>query len=105
MRLPGRIEELQRIPIRILELDLSASRADFHVISEMQHSFLQRLDTGRKIDDAKDYPVPAARFLVTPIRQWTRARGSGAAEQKMQTVDRDIREGRQLLVFQPESSL
>jgi hypothetical protein len=36
---PGRLEELDRIPIGILELNLSATRAGFHFITELQPRF------------------------------------------------------------------
>jgi hypothetical protein len=73
---------------------MAAPWAHFHVIPEMQPGFPQRLDTDGKIRHAKDDPIPAARLLMTSIRQWTRARGPGTAEQHVQTVDGDVRESR-----------
>ncbi len=63
--LAGWLEELERIGVGILELDLSASWARFHVISEMEPGFPQRLDTGGQIGYAKDDPIPASRFPIS----------------------------------------
>src|SRR5439155_17734594 len=81
--LPCRFEELERIAVWILELDLSAPGADFHLVPEMQSGLLQRVDTGGEIRDPKDDPIPTTRFLMTAVGQRARTRGPGPAEQNL----------------------
>src|SRR5687768_18515078 len=58
--LPSRLEELDRIPVRIFHLDLPASRPDLHLVAELHSGFLQRVDPLREIAHAEDHSIPAA---------------------------------------------
>jgi hypothetical protein len=64
----ARLEELDRIPVGILHLDLSAAGADFHLIAETHPDLLQRLDLSREIGHAQDHPIPSTRLLRLPAR-------------------------------------
>src|SRR5882762_6438971 len=100
-----RLEELDGVAIRILELDLPAGRAGFHFIAKMHARVLQRFDHGRKIGDAKNDPVPSARFLTMAVRHRARTRSSRATQKNLQAVDRDGRKLGQLLMLQLETKL
>src|SRR5687768_15193942 len=100
-----RLEELDRIAVGILELDLPAARSDLHFVAEVQPRFLQRPDLRREVRDLEDYPVPTAGFLSAPIGQRTRSRCPRPAQQDLEIADRDARECRQLLRFQLEAEL
>ena len=63
------LEQLDRIPVGILELNLFAAGSDFHLIPKTQAVSLERVDMGRKVDDSEDDPIPATRFLMTTVGQ------------------------------------
>src|SRR5688572_4073932 len=62
-RLSSRLEELDRIPVGIFHLDLSAARTSLHLIAKLHPSVLERVDLRRKISHAKDHSIPSARLL------------------------------------------
>src|SRR5438270_6605742 len=53
LQLPRRLEQLERIAVRVLDLDLPASRAHFHRIPEMQPVVLEGIDASGKIGHSK----------------------------------------------------
>ena len=67
--LSRRLEQLDRIAVRVLDLDLPACRAHFHRIPEMQPVLLEGIDASGKIGHSKDDPIPATRLLLTPVGQ------------------------------------
>jgi hypothetical protein len=81
LRLCG-LEHLDRIAIGILQLDLPAGWAGFHLVAEMEAGLLHRGHTPRKIGDMKHHTVPPTQFLTLPIRHRPRAGGLGPAEQE-----------------------
>jgi hypothetical protein len=86
------LEQLDRIAIWILHLDLPADWAGFHLVAEMEAGLLHRGNTLRKIGDIKHHTVPPTRFLMLPIRHRPRSGGLGPAEQKMCVAERDTRD-------------
>src|SRR6185295_4471435 len=62
-QLPCGLEQLDRVPVGVLDLNLFAARSRFHFVPETKAGALQRLDERRKIVDAKHHTVPPARFL------------------------------------------
>ena len=68
-RLSRWLEQLDRIPIGILNLDLLAARTRFHVIPKMKVGGFQGLDERAKISDPKHDTVPTAGFLRLTVRQ------------------------------------
>ena len=68
-----RLEELDRISVGIVELNLSTSRAGFHLITERQPRFLEPLDLTSDVGHTQDNAIPSARFLLAPIGHWPRA--------------------------------
>ena len=77
-------EQLNGVAIRIFELDLSAARADFHLIAKTQFRLPQPFDATGEIRDTKNDAVPSARLLTLAVRHRTRTRRPGAAEQEPQ---------------------
>jgi phosphoserine phosphatase len=71
--LSSRFEELDGIPICVLDLDLATARACFHLVAKANPGLLQFSDETRKIRDLQHHPVPAARLLLLPIRHRPRA--------------------------------
>src|SRR5262245_24756709 len=59
----SRLEELDGIPVRIFDLNLSTSRAGLHLVAEPKSRVLQFSDEPRQIGDLQDDPVPAAALL------------------------------------------
>jgi hypothetical protein len=70
LQLASRLEQLDRIAVRIFQLDLFAARAYFHLIAKMKPSLLQRLNPRRKIGNVQDHPVPAPGLLLATIWHW-----------------------------------
>jgi hypothetical protein len=58
--LASRLEELDWIAVRILDLNLSAGRARFHLVPEVHVSLLQPFDRAREVTYAKHDAIPAA---------------------------------------------
>jgi hypothetical protein len=67
-RLSRRLEELDRVTVQILQLNLFAAGAGFHLVAEAESRFLQHGDSGRKIGDFKNDAVPPARLLLATAR-------------------------------------
>src|SRR5262245_16725152 len=104
--LSGRgFEQFDRVPVGVLDLDLSAARTGFHLIPERQPGVLQRVDECRQIGDLQDHAVPAARFLALAVRHRPRSRRARTAEQNVSVAKRDARKGGELLVFELESQM
>jgi hypothetical protein len=62
-------EELDGIPVWILDLDLPSSRTGLHLVAKPQSSLLQFGDEPRQIGNVQDDPIPAARLLRLAVRQ------------------------------------
>ena len=71
--LTRRFEQLDRVSVRILDLNLASAWADFHLIPKVDASILQGRDARLKIRNAKHDTVPTTRFLALTVRQWPRA--------------------------------
>ena len=67
--LTRRFEQLDRVAVRILGLNLASAWADFHVIPEADAGFLQGRDARLKIRNAQHDTVPTTRFLALTVRQ------------------------------------
>src|SRR4030095_5586254 len=96
-------KQLNRIPVRVFDLDLSATRTHFHVVAKMKSRLLQPVDARWQIVYAQNDPVPAARLLTFPVGHRTRTGGAWATEEKSKRTERDIGKGRELLVLERES--
>jgi hypothetical protein len=104
-RLPRRLEQFNGIAIGIFHLDLSAAWPDLHVVAEAEPCFLHPLDALREIRDTENDAVPPAGLLALAVRHLARTGRPGAAEQKVQLSERDVREGRELLTLECETEL
>jgi hypothetical protein len=62
-------EQLDRVAVRILDLNLASARASFHLIPEADASILQGRDARLKIRNAQHDTVPTTRFLALTVRQ------------------------------------
>ena len=82
-RLSSRLEQLDRVPVGILDLDLLAAGSRLHVVPEMQTGFPQDINERRKILYPKNHTVPTARFLPLPVWHWPRSGGLRTAEQDL----------------------
>src|SRR5688572_18936553 len=103
--LAGRLEQLDRIAVRVFQLDLPAARPFFQLVAQTQAALLDLSDDLRQLLDAKDYAVPAAGLLAAAIRQRPRARCTGTAQQQMQAAERHVGKRRELLMLQLETQL
>src|SRR4051812_36796483 len=70
----GGFKELDRIAIRILELDLSTTRSNFHGVAEGKARLLQFRNQGGKIGDLKHDAIPSTSLLPPAIGHRTRTR-------------------------------
>ena len=68
----SRLEQFDRIAVRIFQLDLFSAWTYFHLIAKMEPCLLQRLNLSRKIGHLKNYTVPAAGLLTAAIRHRAR---------------------------------
>ena len=103
--LPRRLEQLDRIPVGILDLDLPTARPGLHVVSEMEARFFQYLDERGEILDPKHDAVPSAGFLPLPIRHRPRSRRLWPAEEHLRITKRHVGERGKLLVFEREAQM
>ena len=67
-RLASGLEELDRIAVGILELNLSAAGPAFRLIAELHAGLLQRLDGPFDVADAQNDASPTARLLEAANR-------------------------------------
>src|SRR5688572_3841016 len=104
-RLLGGFEELDRIAVGILDLDLPAARTGLHLITQPHPVFRQRVYEGRKISDAQDHSIPSAGFLRLTAGHGPRSRCAWPAEQQHVFPERDARERRKLLMLQLEAKM
>src|SRR6516225_9567104 len=65
------LEQLNRIAVRIFNLNLFAAGAYLHFISKTQTGLFQVSDARRQILHVKEYTVPSAGLLLTAIRHWS----------------------------------
>src|SRR6187402_844481 len=104
-RLSSRLEELDRIPVRVFHLDLSAARTSLHLIAELHSRVLQRLDLSWKIGHPKDHSIPSPRILGFTSGHRTRSRCSWPTEQQREISERHTRKRGELLMFQLEAEM
>ena len=98
----SRLEELDGISVRILDLDLAPRGTALHLVAKAQSDLLQLRDEAGKIGHLQHHPIPAARLLRLSVRERPRAGCARAAEQKLRVAQRDIRKRRELLVSERE---
>src|SRR5687767_10393660 len=100
-----RLEELDGIPVRIFDLDLTAAGTAQHLVAKVDASLLQGVDALRQVGDPKHDAVPSARFLGLAIREGARPGGPGAAEQNRHALQRHAGKGRRMRVIELETEL
>jgi hypothetical protein len=98
-------KQLDRVAVRVFNLNLTSAGTGFHLVAKAQAGALECGDTGREIRDFQDDTVPATGLLTLTSRQRPRSGGSGATEQDVRIAQRDIREGRELLMLQLETEM
>src|SRR5215216_1897748 len=91
--LPRRLDQLDRIAVRVLALDLLPRWTRLHRVSEMRAVLLQDGDERRKIRHPKHDAVPTAGLLRLAVGH--RA-GSGCARPAEQNIHATERNGRKL---------
>jgi hypothetical protein len=99
------LEELDRIAVRIFQLNLLTARTDLHRVAERQSGLFQPVNLCGEIGDLKDDAVPSARLLMASIWHGPGARRLRSAEQQLQIAERDSRECGKLLMFQREAKV
>jgi len=104
-QLSRRLEQLNRIAIGILDLDLPAARARLHVVPEMQAGILQSPDERRKIRHPKHDTIPSTGLLLLTVRHRPGSRRVWTAEQNLHIAERDVGERRKLLVSEREAEM
>src|SRR5947208_14681534 len=78
------LEQLDRIAVGILQLDLFPARADFHLIAKLQSSFSQLGNAGGQVPHLQDNPIPSARLLWTTVGHEPRPRRAGTTEDELE---------------------
>jgi len=72
--LTSRLEQFNRIAVRIFQLDVLAAGTLFLVSAKVEFRLFQLCDTSGKISRVQDDAVPSARLLVIATRRRTRRR-------------------------------
>ena len=67
--LARRLEQLDRVAVRIFELDLLAAGADFDLVAKAQPSLPQCLHLRGKVHHLEHHAVPSTRFLGSAVGQ------------------------------------
>src|SRR5262245_49957358 len=89
-RLSSSLEQLNRVSVGILNLNLLPARTDFHLISKTDPCLLQDVNARRKIGHAQNDAVPATGVLATAVGHRSRPRGAGPAQQNLERSKRHI---------------
>src|SRR5262245_7389591 len=103
--LVSRLEELDRIAIRVLQQDLLPTRSNFHLIAKTEPRRFQSLDPRGEVGDFKDDPIPPAGLLALSAGHRTGTRRARAAEDKLEMAARDLSECGQTLAIKLEAEL
>jgi RNA polymerase sigma-70 factor (ECF subfamily) len=98
----SRFEEFDRVPVRVLDLNLAATGPRFHLVAKPSGGLFQFRNESRQIADLQHDTIPAARFLLLAIRHGPRSGGTRTAEQNLRVTQRDACECRELLMLQLE---
>src|SRR5262249_41827592 len=101
----SRFEQLDRIPVRIFDLDLSTSRTSLHLVATPRSGQLQFSDERWRVGNLQDDPIPAAGLLRLTVRHRPRARCARATQQNLLVTDRHPGKRRKLLVSQREAEV
>jgi hypothetical protein len=99
------LEELDRIAVGILDLNLSPAGTSFHLIAKVHTRVRERLDLGGQIRYAQDNSIPSAWLLRFATGHRTRSRGSWPAQQQRETFERHTGKRGQLLTLQSEAEM
>jgi hypothetical protein len=100
-----RFEQLNRVAVGIVQLDLFATRANLHFVAGVKPRFFQPFDASGQIRHAKHDSVPSARLLALTAWHRTRTRRTRAAEQQPKTSESNAGESRELLTLELESKM
>jgi hypothetical protein len=98
------LKQLNRIAIRIFQLDLFPTGPHLHPIAKMNPRVLQSLGQLWKIGHLEYHPVPSARLLRSTVGHEARTGGSGTTEDQFEMPDRNLTESwqRLLIYFEPK---
>src|SRR5262249_50810894 len=99
-RLSRGLEQLDRVPVGVLDLDLSAARTGLHFVPDVEAGLLQRVDEGGEVRDLQDDAVPTAGLLPLAVRHRSRSRRARTAEQDPGAAEGDARERGELLMLE-----
>ena len=88
--LMGRLEQLDRIPVRILELNLLSAGSDLELVAKAHSAFLQGLNACSKIRHLKNHAIPPAGLLTAAIWHLPRTRSPGATQDRLEIRNRDL---------------
>src|SRR5262245_8705924 len=99
------LEHLDRIAIRIFDLDLLSAWSYLDLISESQPRVLEDRDASREIFYPQYFSVPSDGPLLASIRHRSIAGRARAGENQFQISDRDLGEWRQLLLIEVEGHM
>src|SRR5262245_31581377 len=75
--------QLDRIAVRVLDLNLTSARTGFHLVAEADPGALESGDTAGEVRDAQHDAVPAAGLLPLTVRHRPRAGRSGPTQQDL----------------------
>ena len=100
-----RLEQLERVSVRIQQLDLLAAGTGFYLVSKANSGFLQRVDGSGEIGHLKHDAIPATRLLRLTVRHRARTRSPRSTERQREIADRNLRESRKVLSTGLEAKL
>ena len=83
-----RLEKLERVSVRIQQLDLLAAGTGFHLVSEANSGFLQRLRGSTEIGPLKHEAIPATQLLRLTVGHRARARSARSTERQSEIAYR-----------------
>ena len=71
--LPRRLKQLDRIAVRIFDLDLAAAGTGLHLVAKTDAFALECGNTTGEIRNSEHHTIPSAGLLALTIWQWTRS--------------------------------
>jgi len=99
------LEQLDRISIRIFELNLPPAGSNLHLISEGRAVSPKVGDMSRQVRHAEYDAIPPAGLLLPPIGQRPRPGRTRPTENELEGAERDLTERGQMLKVEIETEV
>jgi hypothetical protein len=99
----GGLEQLYRIAVRILYLDLPATGTLLHLIAKAHPSVSEFSDARREVVHCKHKPVPTVWLLMTAVGHVARTGRPGITEDELEIADGNLPESAQVLLVKAKA--